>query len=80
MENSKDDFRAVFKDARRSFDTKNFGRDIGNARLSGFFTKGKENSLSDYGQQYVDQLPDRTAARTLRRPKGAKKGKGKKHL
>ena len=78
MEHTKDDFKAVFKDARRSFDSRNFGRDIGNARASGLFIRGKEISLADYGQQYVDKLPDRTGIKDLKRPKRGKKAKKKR--
>jgi hypothetical protein len=78
MEHTKDDFRAVFRDARRSFDSPNFGRDVGNARTVGLFVRGKDISLADYGQQYVDKLPDRTAIKDLKRPKRAKRTKKKR--
>ena len=77
MEHTKDDFRSVFKDARRSFDSRNFGRDIGNARKVGLFVRGKEISLADWGQQYVDTLPNRAAIKDLKRPKRGKRGKKK---
>jgi hypothetical protein len=75
MEHTKEQFAAVFKAARRSFDSRNSSRDIGNARISGYFTRGSENSLSDYGQRYIDSLPDRSAANSLRIRKPAKKAK-----
>ena len=37
--------------------------------------QGTDNKLSHYGQKYVDALPDRGAAKALRKPKGAKKKK-----
>jgi hypothetical protein len=78
MEHTKEQFAAVYKTARRSFDSRNFARDIGNARTSGYFTKGKDIALSDYGQRYVDALPDRPAAQGLRRGKPGKKAKKKR--
>ena len=77
MQHTKEDIRAVFRDARRSFDSANFGRDIGNARTVGLFIRGKEISLADFGQQYVDKLPDRAAVKDLKRPKRAKRAKKK---
>ncbi|MCB9811569.1 hypothetical protein H6783_01520 [Candidatus Nomurabacteria bacterium] len=65
-EHSKADIKAVFAEARRNFDDKNFGRDIDNARRqSGLFNLGTgrdANKLSYQGQQFVDALPDRDAA------------------
>jgi len=77
----KEDFQKVIADARRNFDAHNFMRDIGNARNAGFFNKGGSiktgYALSYYGQNYVDTLPDKKAARSLPRPKrvGVKKKK-----
>lgn len=69
---SKADLKKVITDARRNFDNKNFGRDIKNARRqAGFFNLGTgpdSHTLSYYGQQYVDALPDREAASKLKRP------------
>lgn len=68
----KEDFEAIFKDARRNFDSHNFTRDMTNARIAGLFNKGGTAktgyTLSYYGQNYVDSLPDRTAVKALRRP------------
>src|SRR3989338_4984424 len=65
-EHSKADLKAVFAEARRNFDDKNFNRDIDNAkRQAGFFNLGTNrnaNKLSYQGQQFVDALPDRDAA------------------
>jgi hypothetical protein len=69
---TKEELQAVFRDARRNFDIRNFARDIDNARTKGLFTRDKEITLAYYGQQYVDALPDRDAAKTLRRPKKVK--------
>jgi hypothetical protein len=75
MEHVKDDFKAVYKDARRSFDATHFARDVGNARARGFFTRGKEITLADYGQKFVDALPDRAAADALKKPAAKKRKK-----
>lgn len=75
---TKDELHQVFKDARRNFDTKNFKRDLNNAKLKGLFTRGKDITLAYYGQQYVDALPDREAVKALKSPKRAKRGAGKK--
>lgn len=75
----KDDLRNVIREARRNFDDNHFRRDLGNAKTKGLFNKGKENTLAYYGQHYVDALPDRVAARKIRKPKRAsKKTKAKK--
>lgn len=66
--NSKAEIGTVVGDARRDFDSRNFNRDIFNARRNGFFNKavGRDsNVLSHYGQRYVDALPNRDAARAL---------------
>ncbi|MBI5040141.1 MAG: hypothetical protein HZB57_02735 [Gammaproteobacteria bacterium] len=71
---TKDELKAVFKDARRNFDANNFKRDLDNARTKGLFNRGtgKDSAvLSHYGQNYIDHLPDRDAIKNLRRPKGA---------
>lgn len=65
----KNDFQAVFKAARRNFDSHNFKFDIANARKTGLFTRGREITLSHYGVSYVDALPDREAVKKLRKPK-----------
>jgi hypothetical protein len=74
---SKDELKSVIgtKGARRNFDEKNFQRDIDNARTKGLFNRGADEkgqfTLSYYGQQYVDALPDRAKAKALRKPKKA---------
>lgn len=70
---TKDELKAIFKAARRNFDSNNFGRDIDNARKKGIFNRGSGSDavLSHYGQSYVDTLPDRDAVKALRKPKGA---------
>jgi hypothetical protein len=65
----KRDFQAVFKTARRNFDSQNFSFDIANAKQAGLFTRGNEITLAHYGQNYVDALPDREAVKRLRKPK-----------
>lgn len=70
---SKADFKAVFAEARRNFDDKNFSRDIDNAkRQAGLFNIGTgrdANKLSYQGQQFVDALPDRDTALKHKRKK-----------
>jgi hypothetical protein len=71
---SKADFEAVFKNARRNFDSVHFKRDLDNARTKGFFNKGSGKDaavLAYYGQNYVDALPDRDALKQIRAPKGS---------
>ena len=71
---TKNDLKAVFKDARRNFDANNFLKDLNNARTKGLFNKGtgKDSAvLSHYGQNYVDAMPDRDAMKKLRKPKRA---------
>ncbi|MGD0272410.1 MAG: hypothetical protein ABSB96_01545 [Gaiellaceae bacterium] len=81
---SKADLKKVITDARRNFDSNNYARDIGNAkRQAGFFNLGTgrdATTLSYFGQQFVDALPDRDAAGKLKRPKvgGSKKRTAKK--
>ncbi len=71
----------VFGEARRNFDSRYFARDLDNARTAGFFNKGGSATagytLSYHGQNYVDALPDREAAKLLRKPKRSS-GRGKK--
>jgi hypothetical protein len=77
----KDDFVAVFEGARRNFAQTNFARDIDNAVRGGYFRAGggkkKGYTLSHYGQDYIDALPNREAAKALERPKAAR-GKSKR--
>jgi hypothetical protein len=70
---TKEDLKATVKAARRNFDDSNYRRDINNAKVKGLFNRGngEEAVLSHYGQKYVDALPDRDAAKAVRRPKGA---------
>lgn len=73
-ESTKEELKAVFSAARRNFDSKNYGRDLNNARTKGLFNRGGERSkvvLSHYGQNYVDALPDQEAVKAIRKPKGA---------
>ena len=73
--NSKAEFEAVIRKARRDFDSGNFSRDMSNAKRSGFFTSagGRDGHvLSHHGQRYVDALPDRDAAKKV--PGGKKRG------
>lgn len=78
-EHSKADIKAVFAEARKNFDDKNFGRDMDNAkRQAGLFISGTgrdANKLSYQGVQFVDALPDREAAAKHRRPKKSKRVK-----
>jgi hypothetical protein len=78
----KADLKKVFKDARRNFDDGNFNRDIDNARRGGgFFTLGTgrdSHTLSYYGQQFVDALPNRELALKLKRPTSGKRAKAAK--
>jgi hypothetical protein len=78
---SKQELEAVFKNARRNFDSKNFGRDTINAKTKGFFNKGGDRgllTLAYYGQQFVDALPERDEVKKMRRPKGAGRKTSKK--
>ncbi len=65
----KNDFQAVFKAARRNFDSHKFSSDIRNAKQAGLFTRSSEITLAHYGVSYVDALPDREAVKRLRKPK-----------
>jgi hypothetical protein len=77
---TKDQLREVFAAARRNFDSSNYSKDIRNARnQSGYFNKSTakgSETLSYYGQNYVDALPDREAAKDIARPKVRPKSKG----
>src|SRR5207248_8508087 len=68
---TREDLEAVFQSARINFDRRNFNRDITNARTKGLFLRAKDIQLAGYGQQYVDALPDRAAAKAVKKPKGA---------
>src|SRR2546422_9590777 len=68
---TKDQLQEAFKDARRNFDGHNFRRDIENAKKKGLFTRGTDLTLTYYGQQYIDALPDRKAIKALKSPKRA---------
>lgn len=76
-EHSKADLKAIFAEARRNFDDKNFSRDIDNARRqAGLFNLGTgrdANKLSYQGQQFVDALPDRDVASKHKKKKVNKK-------
>ena len=65
--------KKIFSVSRRNFDSHNYNRDMQNARnQAGFFNKSTEkgsDTLSYYGQNYVDALPDRDTAKQLSRPK-----------
>jgi hypothetical protein len=78
----KDDFKAVFDGARRNFAARNFARDLGNATQGGYFNAGGGKkagyTLSHYGQDYIDALPDRAAAKAVVRPKRAARSKAKR--
>jgi hypothetical protein len=67
----KKDFAQILLDARRDFTVSQFARDIDNAKKAGLFRTGGDvksgYTLSHVGQQYVDTLPDRKAARALLR-------------
>lgn len=71
---TKADLRAALISARRNFDERNFLRDFDKAQAKGFFNRGHEQrghyTLAYYGQQYVDALPDRSRAKSLRKPRG----------
>ena len=70
---TKEDLKNVFADSRRNLDARNYARDIKNARnQSGYFNKSTakgSETLSYYGQNYVDALPDREAAKKVLKPK-----------
>lgn len=70
---SKEEFEQVITDARRNFNESKYRRDIDNAKTKGLFNRGDGNTLSAYGQKYVDALPDRDAARSVARPRTARR-------
>jgi hypothetical protein len=75
---TQEELRAVFSDARRNFDARNFRRDIENARNKNLFTRGTGRGvvqLSAVGQKLVDSLPDRSAAKALTSKTRTKKKK-----
>jgi hypothetical protein len=76
------EIKKVITDARRNFDEKNFLRDMKNATFrAGFFNKGGvkgEYTLSYFGQELIDALPDRSAAKAIKRPGSRKKSMSKK--
>lgn len=79
---TKEDLKEVIKTkAKRSFNDKNFHRDIDNAiRQAKFFLKddGKgQYMLSIIGEKFVDALPDRSAANEVRKSKSSTKKKKK---
>jgi len=74
---SKEEIERFFMAAHESF-VGNYGRDMGNTRNRGFFTKGNkrdEARLATYGQEFVDALPDRDVASALLAPKRQPKKK-----
>jgi hypothetical protein len=81
------EIQATITAARRDLDVKNFRRDLDNARrLAGLFATGTGKdaiTLSAFGQQYVDTLPNREALKSLerdgrkKRKKASKKAKAK---
>lgn len=77
---SSEDMKEFFLAARESFSANNYGRDIANARIRGFFTTGDKKQrntavLSSYGQKFVDALPNRDEASALPVPKRQPKKK-----
>ncbi len=75
-ESTRTDLETVIRAARRDFDTKNFRRDLDNARRKGLFNSGTGKDaivLSSYGQSYVDALPSRDAVKAVRKPKRARR-------
>lgn len=86
---TKADFQRIISDeARRGFNSTKFARDANNAVIAGFFNRGGSAetgfTLSHIGQKYIDALPDRAAAKALKkgaratvtRPRG-KRAKGR---
>lgn len=72
----KSDLEDVIRAARRSFNGDKYRRDMDNAKTAGFFNRGNGNPLSHYGQDFVDALPDRDAAKALPKPKAAGRRRG----
>ena len=66
---TKDDIKDAMLAARRNFDSKNFNRDMNNAKSKGLFNKSEQPgvfTLSYHGQKYVDALPNREALKQLK--------------
>lgn len=76
-EHTRDDLESAIKTARRDPPT-NYTRDMTRAKEIGLFNRGEENKLSAYGQKYVDTLPDRQTAKTIRPPRTSRGGGKKK--
>jgi hypothetical protein len=79
----KEDIKQVIKaQARRTFDERNFVRDMKNAvRQAGFFIGGEargEYLLSSHGESYANTLPDRKAAGELKKSTRSKRKSKKK--
>lgn len=78
---TKKDFEAIFGEARRNFDGPNFAFDMRNAKKAGFFVKGgaksHSHSLSYFGQNFVDALPDRSKAQATKAKSKKKRNKAK---
>lgn len=67
-EHEKEELEKVVRAARRNFDSKNYSRDIDNARRKGLFNHGTPTTLSYFGQEYVDALPDREKVKSIPSP------------
>jgi hypothetical protein len=71
--------RIIATQARRSFHRLNFTRDIDNAQKSKFFNLGGNSesgyTLSHVGQKFVDALPDRAAAKAIKKAAKTKKAR-----
>lgn len=81
LSSSKAEIGSVIRAGRKNFDAGNYRRDLENARISGLFTRGTGKdaaTLTDYGQRYVNALPDRKAVKELPRPRKTPRKKGKK--
>jgi hypothetical protein len=74
--------RIISTEARRGFRTSNFPRDIENARGAKLFNPGGSSTggytLSYVGQNFVDALPDRKAAKAFKKETRGAPRKGKK--
>ncbi len=82
VSSKREDLESVFNDARINFDGKRFKDNIVNAmKTARFFntggTKATGYTLSLYGQNYVDVLPNREAAKALQKPKATKPRKSR---
>jgi len=78
QDHTKEQLQGVFTSARKNFDSKSFNADIKNAqRQSCLFTKGNGArgvyTLSYYGQNFIDALPDREKATQLPKPKDGRR-------